>query len=136
MKLVLDTNVLVSGMINPAGPPGVIVDRVRAGMLTLLVDDRILDEYARVLQRPRFERYFSSSQVRDVIGFLHTDTDHLVASVRIDALPDPDDAPFLEVALTAGAPLVTGNLDHLPSERCRGAEVLRPAEYVKKYLVA
>jgi len=44
MKIVLDTNVLISGMLNPSGPPGRIVDFLRTEVLQLAVDDRILAE--------------------------------------------------------------------------------------------
>ena len=128
MKLVLDTNLLVSGMINPGGPPGIIVDRIRAGTITLVVDDRILDEYARALQRPRFARYFSGSQVRDVLAYVVSDSEHIVANVTVGSLPDPDDSPFLEIALTAKVPLVSGNLDDFPEQQRRGADVRSPAE--------
>jgi len=47
-------------------------------------------------------------------------------------LPDPDDTPFLEVALSAGVPLVTGNMDDFPSKRCRTAEVLTPARFLER----
>jgi len=45
-RLVLDTNVLVSGMINAFGAPGRIADLVRERHVELVVDDRILAEYA------------------------------------------------------------------------------------------
>ena len=44
MKVVLDTNVLISGMLNPSGPPGQIIDFMRSDVLQLVVDDRILTE--------------------------------------------------------------------------------------------
>jgi putative PIN family toxin of toxin-antitoxin system len=135
VKLVLDTNVLVSGMINPAGPPGRIVDRVRIGALTLVVDDRILAEYTRVLRRRRFAGYFSNSQVRDVLAFLYAEAERMVAGIAVGELPDPEDTPFLEIALTAEVPLVSGNLADFPGELRRGAMVLSPAEYVQEYLV-
>ena len=40
MKIVLDTNVLISGMLNPSGPPGRIVDFMRTGVLQIVVDER------------------------------------------------------------------------------------------------
>ena len=52
-----DTNVLVSGMINPMGAPGRIVDLMREGELELTVDDRILAEYTAVLKRRKFRAY-------------------------------------------------------------------------------
>ena len=60
LRLVLDTDVLVSGMINPLGPPGRIVDLLREGELELTVDDRILAEYTAVLNRRKFRVYFNA----------------------------------------------------------------------------
>lgn len=60
MKAVLDTNVLVSGMINPAGAPGKLVDLIRAGALQIVVDDRILVEYTDVIRRPEMRPYFTA----------------------------------------------------------------------------
>ena len=48
MKVVLDTNVLVSGLLNPYGPPGRIVQLAAAGELQLCLDARILAEYREV----------------------------------------------------------------------------------------
>ncbi len=58
MKIVLDTNVLISGILKPSGPPGRIVDLLRSGVLQLVVDDRILAEYTDVLRRDYFLQYF------------------------------------------------------------------------------
>ena len=59
MRLVLDTNVLVSGMLTVDKPPGRIVDLLRAGKIQLQVDERIISEYEGVLSRPKFHRFFS-----------------------------------------------------------------------------
>jgi hypothetical protein len=48
-------------------------------------------------------------------------------------LPDPDDAPFIEVALAADVPLVTGNERHFPAETQGGCLVLSPAGFVARY---
>ena len=58
MKAVVDTNVLVSGMIRTVGYPARVVDAIRVGTLQLIVDDRILAEYADVIKRDYFRRYF------------------------------------------------------------------------------
>ena len=60
MRIVLDTNVLVSGMMRAGGPPGRIVDHLRSGELQIVLDDRILGEYADVLRRPELGPYFSN----------------------------------------------------------------------------
>ena len=54
MRIVLDTNVLVSGFLSPYGPPGAILRSILAGSITLCFDERILTEYRDVLTRGRF----------------------------------------------------------------------------------
>ena len=49
MLVVLDTNVLVSGLAFPGGPPGRLVSAWRAGAFSLAVSDFLLDELARIL---------------------------------------------------------------------------------------
>jgi len=133
MKAVLDTNVLVSGMINPAGAPGKLVDLIRAGTLQAVVDDRILAEYADVLQRPGMRPYFSAADAAAILNFLAYNAEQALAAVSIEGLPDPADAPFLEVALVADAPLITGNKRHFPAEKRHGCAVLNPAEFITCY---
>jgi len=128
--IVLDTNVLVSGMINAAGPPGRIVDLIREGLVELVVDDRILAEYDEVLNRPKFHPYFDSHDVRDIIVFLEQNACYTVSTTQAVDLPDPDDAPFLEVALTAAVPHVTGNTSHYPAHYRRQVSIYTPAVFM------
>jgi len=53
MRVVLDTNVFVSGLLRPDGVPGQIVDYLLSGAFVVLYDDRTLGEYREVLARPR-----------------------------------------------------------------------------------
>jgi len=51
-----------------------------------------------------------------------------------NSLPDPDDEPFLEIALAGNAAcLVTGNQSHFPAELCQGLKVLSPNEFLTFY---
>ena len=128
MRVVLDTNVLVSGVLNPHGPPGRLVDRDLAGELVPLVDDRILGEYAEVLRRPRFG--FRADDVKILLSFVRTVAEPVLARPLADALPDPDDLPFLEVAVSGNAAaLVTGNPRHFtPGGRAHRVRVVLPRE--------
>ncbi|MCG6535057.1 MAG: putative toxin-antitoxin system toxin component, PIN family [Syntrophales bacterium LBB04] len=54
MKIVLDTNVLVAGLLSPFGSCGEIIRMVSSGKLRLGLDARILSEYNEVLHRPKF----------------------------------------------------------------------------------
>ena len=129
-RVVVDTNVLVSGLISPHGPPGRIVDWLRAGALELAVDDRILDEYGSVLRRPYFARYFSTADSAELMRYLELNSVQVVCSRHARGLPDPKDAPFWETAYAAGVSLVTGNTKHFPRQPDMVVAVLTPAQFV------
>ena len=129
--IVLDTNVLISGMINAFGPPGRIVDLMREGELQLVVDDRILAEYADVLMRPKFSRYFKASEARDIISFLEHNSRYIVSTVRISRLPDPDDIAFLHAAISADVPLITGNRPDFSTDQFPLAKIYTPAQFLE-----
>jgi predicted nucleic acid-binding protein len=131
-RAVFDTNVVVSGFLSPAGPPGRVVEWLRSGIVRAVLDDRIAAEYAEVLARPRFG--LPSAEVDIVLAAIRS------AAVRVEVgpgdqvkgLPDPDDAPFLECARAAGVPLVTGNARHFPKSVARAVVVLTPAQFVTR----
>jgi len=129
MKIVLDTNVLVSGLLSPFGPPGEIVRMVSSGALELCLDARILFEYREVLKRPRFK-----IDLDDMEAFLEQieACGHPVAASPLSrGLPDRDDEPFLEVAVASAAQcLVTGNPRHFPRNRRQGMVVVTPREFL------
>jgi len=133
MIIVLDTNVLISGMLNPSGPPGRIVDFLRTDVLQLVIDDRILAEYADVIRRDYFLKYLSESDREDIIEYLSKNSHYSSSSVVAHNMPDEGDAPFLEMAITEGAPLVTGNIKHYPKQLRKGCIVLSPRQFLNKY---
>ncbi|MFH1038360.1 MAG: putative toxin-antitoxin system toxin component, PIN family [PVC group bacterium] len=129
MRIVLDTNVLVSGLLAPFGTCGDIVRMLTSGEIVLCVDARILLEYSDVMHRPQFD---INPRNADVVMVYIENFAQVHATVPLDrALPDTDDNPFLEVALSADAEcLVTGNLKHFPGHCRAGVRVLSPKEFL------
>jgi len=129
-RAVFDTNVVVSGFLSPAGPPGRLVEWLRNGSAEAVVDDRILAEYAEVLSRPIFR--LPAAEVELVLAAIRAWAFWVEAAAAHTAqgLPDPDDAPFLECARAAGVPLVTGNVRHFPKTIAGDVKVLTPAQFV------
>lgn len=130
MRVVLDTNVLVSGLLSPHGTTGRVVDLLLAGQAVLLADDRILAEYADVLGRAKFG--FRAEDVMDILDYLRATAERVTARPLDVDLPDAGDLPFLEVAATGGADaLVTGNTrDYEPTRGRHVVPVMTPAQFV------
>ncbi len=132
MKIVLDTNVLVSGLLTPFGLSGEIVRMVSAGKLILYIDARILSEYHEVLQRPKFN--FNNDHINTLISFIKHNGQFVSALPLKSPLPDPDDEPFLEVAIAGNVKcLITGNIVHYPFSHREGINILSPSEFLGYY---
>jgi uncharacterized protein len=132
MKIVLDTNVLVSGLLQPFGPSGQIVRLVASGDLILYYDPRVLAEYQEVLLREKFG--FDPERVDALLEEIRAGGIPVATRPLAIRLPDADDEAFLEVALAGGAQcLVTGNVKHYPVEACGGVEVLAPRPFIELY---
>jgi len=75
IRLVLDTNVLVSGLLSEHGPPGLIVDLVFAGELVVVYDARLLAEYRDVFARPELK--INSADAQEILRTIE-DTGEMV----------------------------------------------------------
>jgi putative PIN family toxin of toxin-antitoxin system len=129
MRIVLDTNVLISGMINIEGTPAQIVNLLINGRITLLYDGRILKEYAEVLNRKKFG--FKKSTIDPIMDYIRNEGEYITAEPTNKGFVDKDDKKFYEVAKTAKARcIVTGNMDHFPKEEI----VKSPKEFIDLYL--
>jgi putative PIN family toxin of toxin-antitoxin system len=132
MIIVLDTNVIVSGILRPYSKAASILRLVATGAITLAYDLRIFSEYRDVLNRPKF-----AFAKEDIDAFLdQVEKEGVLVSVMPlkFRLPDPEDEPFLEVALAAKAvALVTGNKRHFPKKQYEGTRILSPAEFLEMF---
>lgn len=132
MNIVLDTNVLVAGLLTPFGPCGEIVRMVSSGELTLSLDARILTEYREVLHRPKFR--FDKDKLAALLDHIEHRGITVASSPLPQPLPDIDDEPFLEVAIAARAIcIVTGNRVHFPANLCQRVMVLAPGDFLRFY---
>ena len=101
MNIVLDTNVLVAGLLAPFGPCGEIVRMVSSGDVTLFYDARIILEYGEVLHRQKFS--FDKDRVAALLDYIEHNGKRTASSPLARALPDRDDEPFLEVTSAGGS---------------------------------
>ena len=125
MKIVLDTNVLVSGMLRPHSAAGMLLRMIVAGALEIAVDERILLEYEEVTSRP--ELGIDPADARLMMERIRNRGRSTVAHPLALVVPDADDLPFIEVAHAAAADaIVTGNRRHFPATVMKGVAVVSP----------
>ena len=114
MKAVLDTNAVVSGILQPVSKPGIVLDMALSGEFDLVASEYLLAEYSAVLRRPKFS--FESSLCAALVDALRMRSNIASASAQGKfASPDPKDQPVLDLAVTADAVLVSGNARHFSS---------------------
>jgi len=126
MRVVFDTNILVSALLTPGGTCERAVRFAIRGALRPFVDSRLVAEYESVLYGS--ELRFPSEAADELLDGLKARATVVTAPPLPARLPHAADLPFLEVAATAQALLVTGNLRHFPKRQRAGVRVVTPGE--------
>jgi putative PIN family toxin of toxin-antitoxin system len=119
LRVVLDTNVLLSGMAYPGSLPGQILSAWRHGSLQVLLSPYILAELRRVLPRLAHRHRLSPAEMDDLVDVLAIQAEVIEPATEQDAeLRDANDQPVLGTLLAAQAGeganyLITGDKDLL-----------------------
>ena len=115
MRIVIDTNVIVSALMNVNGTPAKLLSSVLNGNITILYDNRVLFEYTEVLSRKEFG--FNAETVNDMIDYFKHEGEFINADFQKIKFSDETDKKFYEVYKSGKARyLITGNLKHFPKE--------------------
>lgn len=134
MKVVLDANVLISGLISPKGPPGQILDAWLAGFFDLAISPQLLQELERVLEYPRIRERINLDIQTRLINLLTNSAMVIKGNLTVDVLtPDPSDNIYLACALEGKTDyLVTGNLKHFEEalNRYPHVKILSPRAFL------
>ncbi|MBI5101851.1 MAG: putative toxin-antitoxin system toxin component, PIN family [Nitrospirae bacterium] len=131
LKVVIDTNVLVSALLKGNSPPAFILALLRKRMMTLCLSKAIFEEYRAVLDREKF-RHIKEAATPLLLsikkgGLL------VEPKLRIDVITaDPADNKFLECAQAAQADfLITGNTKHFPFKHFEDTRIVSPKEFIE-----
>lgn len=132
MRVVLDTNVAVSGLLSLGGPPSDILDLLLENRLQLVANDVILAEYRRVLERRQLA--LDPIRVEALLAFAAR-AERVSAEPLPIPLPDESDRPFLEVAIAGSVDaLITGNTRHFRVAGGRLAiEIVTPRQFIDSF---
>jgi putative PIN family toxin of toxin-antitoxin system len=133
LKVVMDTNVFVSGVFF-SGPPYQILQAWQSGELELAISHEILDEYQRVgeILAQEYRRI-------DLVPILTFVIEHAKVykpvKLKEPVCQDPDDDKFIACALASGSKvIISGDKHLLKVSGYQGIDVLKPREFVDRYL--
>jgi putative PIN family toxin of toxin-antitoxin system len=125
MKIVLDTNVIVSALLNTNGTPAKILASVLNGKIKPLYDNRIMFEYFDVLSRKEFG--FSADIISNLIDYFRNDGEFVNSEIINMKFLDETDKKFYEVYKSGEAHyLITGNKKHFPKDD----RIVLPKEFI------
>ena len=128
LRLVIDTNVIVSAALQPRGLPRTILLLAHTKPARLYVSRSILEEYSDVLARP--ELSIRKGLRQQLLQLIKNRSYTVAPTRRLDVTSDPDDNIFLECADAARADyLVTGNLKHFP-RFWKTTKIITPREFI------
>jgi len=133
LKIVLDTNVFISGVFF-TGPPYKILKAWRDGRIQILISEEIIEEYRRVGEL--LSKQFADIEFGPILQLLTINAE-LVQPRTLTApvCEDPDDDKFFECAISGNCNLIVSGDNHLlKASGHKGIEVIRPRNFVDNYL--
>lgn len=133
MRVVIDTNVLISAVIKPKSRMGLIIQRLHQSEYTLVFSPEMLEELVEVYSRPKIQQKYHLDQeaLNTIVGVIVTRGDSIVPTTDVNICRDPDDDMLLSLALGGHADyIVSGDGDLLSLSPFRGIPIIKPAEFL------
>ena len=130
MRVVIDTNIIVSGYLG--GSLETIIVAWKSGKFTLVVSAAIVDEYLKVLKRPKFK--IERAELDDFSALLLDTAEFVIPLEEINAIPaDPTDNKFLEAATAGKVSLIVSGDGHLLELKTfQDVSIITAREFVEK----
>ena len=133
MKIVLDTNVFISGIFF-SGPPSKILQAWRDSKIQILLSEEILTEYQRVAEELSVK--FPAVNIEQIIELLTIYGEVFeTKDISVTICEDPDDNKFIECAIASNSKLIVSGDKHLLKiSGYQGISVLKPRDFMDNYL--
>ncbi len=132
MRVILDTNVLLSAILKTASTPGAVVRLVTAKHV-MLTSAETQEELRRVLTKPYFQRV-TTDRIKRNVEVMFAASELVIITTTATACRDPMDDKFLELALNGQADIIiSGDKDLLTMTAYKGTRIITPAEFLSAY---
>jgi uncharacterized protein len=135
LRAVIDTNILVSGLIRKQGLPGQVLRRLRDGDFSIIYSVPIMVEVVDVLSRPQIQRKYQvmSDDITALINLVRLRGELVSPNRKIDTCRDPKDNRFLEAAIEGNADMiVSGDKDLLDMVDFETIPIISTAEFLAR----
>lgn len=136
-KIIIDTNVLVSALIQKSYPyfvvSGVFLDR----NIEWCISEEVLKEYHNVLKRDKFSKYPGfTSRAENVLASIEEIATFFIPKTRLALINDPEDNRFIELAEESNADfIITGNTADFTFNSYKETKIVSPKEYWEHFRI-
>lgn len=134
-KVVIDTNILVSSLIQKSYPYRIVYDLFFDNKLKLCISDKLFQEYYEVLNRKKFAKYPDFVvNGKLLLADIEMKAIKYFPKTSLTIINDVDDNKLLELAFECKADfLITGNMNDFTMPEFKHTKIVTPAEYWEKY---
>ena len=133
LKVVVDTNVFISGLLKNAACRK-IINHLKASKFQLVISPQTLDELIGVMARPKFHAFITQETATRLIETIKTQAIIVSPRHKLSVIrEDPDDNRFLEAALEARADIIVSGDNHILGCKSKfDIPILTPTEFLKR----
>ena len=119
IRAVLDTNIWVSAILNPAGFPAEIIKSFRQGDFLAVISEPIISEIADVLSRPRIKNKYgvTEADILELLILIEERCDHVLLSGDVQVCRDPEDNSIIETAIKGHAAYIVTRDDDIKFDK-------------------
>jgi putative PIN family toxin of toxin-antitoxin system len=130
-KIIIDTNVIVSALIQRSYPYYILYEHVLGDNVKLCLSDALMQEYIDVLNRPKFSRYSDFVfRAEYVLSYLLKRAEMYKPAIELNIIKDVDDNRLLELADISSADfLITGNTNDFTMSTYKNTTIISPRNY-------
>jgi len=133
MRVILDTNLLISAVLIKNSPPDKALRKAQ-NSCTILCSKSIFTEYAEKLLLPKFDKYASLSKRMNMLTDVENEALFIEPDIKISVCRDPEDNKFIELAVAGNADcMVTGDKDLLVLNPFRGIKIISPSDFLIQF---
>ena len=134
-KIVIDTNVIVSALIQKNYPFLIIDELFFENKIQLCISEELMQEYFEVLSRPKFARYSNFvSNGESILVEIGSRAEIYKPKIKLDIISDHDDNKILELADESKADfIIIGNTNDFKFAKYKKTKIVTPKEYWENY---